>query len=103
MMVGRFVAWLLLGIAVFSFGWAVIDSFNTGAFRIGALGEQWFRLHKGSLGLLQAGTQRHIAPWLWDPVLQTILLWPGWLLFGVFWLVLRRLFRRKRKNRWFIS
>jgi hypothetical protein len=60
-------------------------------------------LHKGSLGLLQAGTQRHIAPWLWDPVLQTILLWPGWLVFGVFWLVLRRLVRRKRKNRWFIS
>jgi hypothetical protein len=103
MMVGRFVAWLFLGIAVFSFGWAVIDSFDAGAFRIGALGEQWFRLHKGSLGLLQAGTQRHIAPWLWDPVLQTILLWPGWLVFGVFWLVLRRLFRRKRKNRWFIS
>jgi hypothetical protein len=103
MMVGRFLAWLFLGIAVFSFGWAAIDSFDAGAFRIGALGEQWFRLHKGSLGLIQAGTQRHIAPWLWDPVLQTILLWPGWLVFGVFWLVLRRIFRRKRKNRWFIS
>ena len=102
MLVGRFVAWLFLGIAVFSFGWAVTDSFDAGAFRIGALGEQWFRLHRESLGLLQAGTQRHIAPWLWDPVFQTILLCPGWLVFGVFGLVLRHLFRRKRKDRWFI-
>jgi hypothetical protein len=103
MVVGRLIAWLCLGIAVFSLGWAVIDSIDAAAVQFGALGEQWFRLHKESLGLLQAGTQRHIAPWLWDPVLLTIMLWPGWLVFGVLGLVLRRLFRRRRKDRWFIS
>jgi hypothetical protein len=102
MVVGRFVAWLCLGVAVFSLGWAVVDSINTGTIQWGALGEQWFRLHKESLGLLQAGTQRHIAPWLWDPILLTVMLWPGWLVFGVLGLILRRLFRRRRKDRWLI-
>ncbi len=103
MVVGRFVAWLCLGIAVFSFGWAVIDSVDAGSIHFGALGEQWFRLHRESLSLAQPAIQRHIAPWLWDPVMQTVLLWPGWLVFGVLGLVLRRLFRRQRKDRWFIS
>ncbi|MEK9946794.1 MAG: hypothetical protein VW999_12500 [Alphaproteobacteria bacterium] len=102
MVVGRFVAWLCLGAAVFSLGWAVIDSINAGSIQWGALGEQWFRLHKESLGLTQAGIQRHIAPWLWDPVLLTVMLWPGWLVFGVLGLILRWLFRRRRKDRWFI-
>ena len=103
MIIGRFVAWLCLGVALFSFGWDVVDWLSAGGIEISALGEQWFRLHKESLGLLQAGVQRHLWPWLWDPVLQTVILWPGWLTFGFLGLVLIRLFRRRRRPRRFNS
>lgn len=103
MIVGRIVAWLCIAIALFSLGWDIVAWLDTGTLSASALGEQWSRLHKDSLGHLQAGIERHLVPWLWDPVIQTILLWPGWAFFGVLGLVLLWLFRRRRKNRWFIS
>ncbi|MDA0367954.1 MAG: hypothetical protein O3C65_08970 [Proteobacteria bacterium] len=99
MVVGRFVAWLCLGIALFSLGWDIVEWIGAGTIEVSVLGEQWFRLHKESLGLVQAGIQRHLFPWLWDPILQTVILWPGWISFGVMGSVLMWLFRRRRKSR----
>lgn len=48
-----------------------------------SLGEQWGKLDAPSLNLVQAVVQRYIHPVLWDPVLVSILLWPGWLVFGL--------------------
>ncbi len=47
-----------------------------GPVRLGALGEWWFWLHPSSLQVLEPAIARHVAPWLWDPVMQTLLLWP---------------------------
>jgi hypothetical protein len=33
-------------------------------------------LHRDSLQLLQPALERHVAVWLWDPVLLTVLQWP---------------------------
>ena len=92
MILGRMVGWLCLGIAAFSLGWDIATWLDTGAFAWGALGEQWNRLHPESLLGFQVRIERNVAPWLWDPVIQTVLLWPGWLTFGVLGLVLIRLF-----------
>ncbi len=41
-------------------------------------GQVWFQLDNGSLNLVQAITQRYVAPFLWDPIAITVLNWPLW-------------------------
>ncbi len=48
-----------------------------------ALGQIWYVLDVDSLGLSQAIIQRYIFPPLWDPVISTMLLWPGWAYWSV--------------------
>jgi len=47
-----------------------------------SLGEHWFTIHRESLNAAQAGIERHVAPFLWDPVMTTILLLPAWIVVG---------------------
>ncbi|MEM9147114.1 MAG: hypothetical protein AAGC57_13035 [Pseudomonadota bacterium] len=49
---------------------------SSGPFRLSALGEWWAWLHRDSLLLLQPAIERHIAPFLWDPVMLSLLEWP---------------------------
>lgn len=42
------------------------------------LGQLWFELDPASLNMAQAGIQRHIAPALWEDVIQPLLTWPAW-------------------------
>lgn len=59
------------------------------------LGEWWFRLDRDSLQIAQPALERHVHPWLWDPVMLALLTTPalyvgaGLALF--FWLVSRAL------------
>jgi hypothetical protein len=62
------------------------------------LGQTWFALHPQSLGLAQAMVQRYVHPYLWDPILVTVLLWPTFAVGGVFGVVLM-LIGRKRRTR----
>lgn len=47
-----------------------------GGMRFSDIGEWWFWAHPDSLQLAQPALERHVAPWLWDPVMLTVLLWP---------------------------
>lgn len=40
------------------------------------VGETWRAVHFNSLQLIQPALERHVAEWLWDPVMLTILLLP---------------------------
>lgn len=83
MMIGRAIGWLLLLAALAAAGheaWVAIDA---GGWRPVAAGELWFMLHPASLNMAQAGIQRNVAPWLWDPVIATMLLAPAWLVLGL--------------------
>jgi hypothetical protein len=53
---------------------AVADLWAAGSLR--ALGAWWFLLHRDSLQLVQPALERHVAVWLWDPVMLTLLQWP---------------------------
>lgn len=75
----------------------VMELLKTGTWRLTALGEVWFKLHTASLNGAQAGIQRYVAPWLWEPVITTILLWPGWLVFGVPGVLGLSLCRRRKR------
>ena len=74
MIVGRLIGWVafLAGAAVL-----VRDGLvwiNTKHWAPIALGQLWYQLDRSSLNLVQAVTQRYIHPFLWDPIIVTILL-----------------------------
>lgn len=56
----------------------------SGAHHFIPLGQLWFEIDAPSLNMTQAGIQRHVAPWLWEGVVQPILELPAWpVLLGV--------------------
>ena len=46
------------------------------------LGQYWFDFAPASLNTAQAAVQRHVAPFLWDPVIQWVLTLPVWAVAG---------------------
>ena len=59
-------------------------------------GEIAFRLFPEWLNTAQAIIQRYISAWLWDPAIQTFLLWPAWPILGGLGLLLMLPGRRRR-------
>jgi hypothetical protein len=91
-----------IGLALLAAGAALaaldlIGTAETGA-RLRALGEWWFRLDRDSLQLLQPAIERHVAVWVWDPVVLTLLEQPAAALLGAMGAVLlavRAMWRRQ--------
>ena len=74
MIVGRVIGWIVLlaGGAVLVRDLLVwIDTKHWAPI---ALGQLWYDLNRSSLNLIQAVTQRYIHPFLWDPIIVSILL-----------------------------
>lgn len=61
------------------------------------LGESWYSVSPDTLNLAQAVTQRHILPFLWDPVMIFILTLPGWLVFAVLSLIFYAIGRNRQR------
>lgn len=101
MIVGRVIGWLLLLVVLAAAGYEAMAAVNSGAWRPIALGELWFKISPSTLNGAQAGIQRHVAPWLWEPVITSILRLPGWAVFGVPALALLWLCRRRGSGRKF--
>ena len=98
MIVGRIIGWVLVAAALAALGADIVASLAARSLDITPLGQHWFELHRASLGLAQAAVQRYLLPQLWDPVIQTVLLWPTWAVFGVPGAVLAYLCRRRRRR-----
>jgi hypothetical protein len=60
------------------------------------VGQLWSNVHQNSLLLLQPAVERHVAVWLWNPVIMTVLEQPVWLVFGIIGSVLILLGRKKK-------
>lgn len=71
---------------------------SEGQWIVTPLGEHWFKLHAASLSISQAAVERHVAPWLWDPVIISLLQIPTWVFFGVLGLLLYWLGRRRKRT-----
>ena len=97
MIVGRIIGWAFLAVALVALGADIVGWLASGSLDVTPLGQHWFELHRASLGLAQAAVQRHVLPGLWDPVIQTVLLWPTWAVFGVVGAVLAYLCRGRRR------
>jgi hypothetical protein len=92
----RFIGlWMLAAAFIFlvydGAGWVANGVLNS--MQVGTL---WASIHQSSLLLLQPAVERHVAGWLWNPVIMTILEQPVWLMFGVIGVVLILLGRKKK-------
>jgi len=64
-----------------------------------ALGQLWYKLNRSSLNLVQAVVQRYIHPFLWDPIIVSILLCWAFAVLMVFGALLLIVFRRRSPRR----
>jgi ABC-type Fe3+ transport system permease subunit len=73
-MIGRLIGWIifLAGLSVLLRD--VLVWIDTKRWAPIALGQLWFDLNRSSLNLAQAVVQRYIHPFLWDPIIVSILL-----------------------------
>jgi hypothetical protein len=73
-MFGRLTGWIifLTGLAVLVRD--VVVLIETGRWAPILLGQLWFDIDRSSLNLVQAVVQRYIHPFLWEPIIVTILL-----------------------------
>jgi hypothetical protein len=59
--------------------------------------EIWSLLHTASLQQLQPSIAKHAPPWLWDPVVTTLLDAPAVVVLGIIGAILILLGRRKKR------
>ena len=97
----RIIGYLLLFLAIAALGAEILMSVQAGEWVSLAVGDVWAEVDRESIGLVQVGLQRYVHPYLFDPILLTILLWPAWLVAGVPALVILLLARRRRQRRMF--
>lgn len=93
------IAFLFLVLAVITGVLDITRSIADSSLIMTALGQDWFNFSPSSLNLSQALVQRYVHPSIWDPGIQTILLAPSWLVFGVLAMVFA-LFGRRKKQKW---
>src|SRR5215470_16756257 len=97
----RLIGWIifLAGLAVLARD--VFVSIEAGHWVPIAVGQLWFDLDRSSLNLVQAVVQRYIHPFLWDPIIVTVLLcWAFAVLMvlGLLVLAIASKWKRRSKN-----
>ena len=99
MIVGRVIGWIVLlaGAAVLVRDLLVwIDTKHWAPL---ALGQLWYDLNRSSLNLVQAVVQRYIHPFLWDPIILSILLSWAFAVLMFLGALLLVVFRRRNARR----
>ncbi|MFA5121762.1 hypothetical protein [Zavarzinia sp.] len=103
-MVGRFLGWIFIGLALMCLGADGMAMLERGAFGLLSLGELWNALDRDSLVAAGDAVSGYILPEIWNPGITTALQVPGLALFGVIGLILLLLFRkRERRDRIFAA
>ncbi len=98
MIVGRIIGWILLIAGLLLIGAELLASLQAGEWAPMLLGQLWFEFDSESLNFVQAIIQRYLLPFLWDPMIVTLLLAPAWVTFLVP-AVLLLIICRKREDR----
>jgi hypothetical protein len=92
----RFLGFLILAGGFIALVYDGTKSIAGSAFVFTPLGQIWTNVHSKSLQLLQPAIERHVAEWLWDPVVLNVLTAPAWLVFAILGAVLMVIGRKKR-------
>ena len=88
------IGWILLALGVAILCHDLVKWILSGVFEVIDVGLFWFLVHPDSLKLAEPAIARHIHPFLWHPVMSSILLAPAFLIFGVPGVMLLYLTRR---------
>jgi hypothetical protein len=95
--------WLLL-VAMVA---AVVDATKSlaggGTWVVTPMGEQWQALSPSTLKGAQAAVESHVGPFLWNPVITTILGAPTWVVFGILGVLLYWLGQKRKPVEVFIN
>jgi hypothetical protein len=95
----RVIGWLLLVAALLVLGWDIFFCIHDGRIAFQSAGAAWYRVSPGSMNLIQAVIERHIWKTLWNPVIETVLRLPLWLVLGIPGLLLAFLARTRKRRR----
>ena len=98
-MITRIIGALLILAALAAAGVELAQWISSGTYKSVTLGGLWYMVHRASLNASQAGIQRYVAPWLWDPGIVWLLVQPAWAITGLPGAVLLWLGRPKKKRR----
>jgi hypothetical protein len=74
-LVGRLAGWVLVFTGLGLLARDIAASIAAHQLHLAVLGELIFKAAPGALNLAQAVIQRYVHPYLWDPVIVTVLLW----------------------------
>lgn len=99
MRIGKTIGLVFCAGAAIAVALDVIRLIEKGSYLPLKAGTIWAVIDRPSLSLTQAGIERHVAPWLWDPVMLTLLTSPLWLILaipGVFFLLISHWRKRLR-------
>ena len=95
--------WLLL-VAMVA---AVVDATKSlaggGAWVVTPMGQQWQALSAKTFDDARVAVQTHASPFLWDPILTTILGAPTWVVFGILGVLLYWLGQKRKQVEVFIN
>ena len=98
MIVGRLIGWVVFlagAAALVRDGLVWIDTKHWAPI---ALGQLWYQLDRSSLNLVQAVTQRYIHPFLWDPIIVTVLLSWAFAVLMILGVLLLAAFRKRVRH-----
>jgi hypothetical protein len=102
-MIGRLIGWIIFLAGLSVLVRDVLVWIDTKQWAPIALGQLWYDLNRSSLNLVQAVVQRYIHPFLWDPILVTILLWWAFAVMMVLGLLILALSHRAARRRATVS
>ena len=92
------IGWILLALGVAILCHDLVKWMLSGAFEVIDAGLFWFSVHPDSLKLAEPAIARYIHPFLWHPVMSTILLAPAFVVFAVPGVILLYLTHRRGRS-----
>jgi predicted membrane protein len=96
-MIGRLIGWIIFLAGVSVLVRDVLVWLDTKRWAPIAVGQLWYDFNRSSLNLVQAVVQRYIHPFLWDPVIVTVLLWWAFAVLMILGLVILAVFHWRRR------
>jgi hypothetical protein len=96
MIVGRVIGWIALLAGAAALVRDLLVWIDTKHWAPIALGKLWYDLNRSSLNLVQAVVQRYFHPFLWDPLIVSILLSWAFVVLMFLGMLLLIIFRRRK-------
>ena len=94
----RLIGLVFLAVALVAAVMDITKSIGASEIVMTQLGAAWAGISITSIQAAQGAIQGYVHPFLWDPIIQWILWWPTWLVFGILAVIFLALGRKRRKR-----